>query len=77
MPVDLARLPRPVGVYDMIYNPPLTPLLAEARALGLAHANGLSMLIHQGARALEIWTDAAVPVEAMRKAAQAALGARP
>lgn len=77
LPADLARLPRPVGVYDMIYNPPLTPLLAHARAQGIPHANGLSMLIHQGARALELWSETDVPVDAMRKAAQAALGVRP
>lgn len=77
LPIDLGRIPHPLGVYDMIYNPPLTPLLALARSRGLPHANGLSMLIHQGARALEIWTETAVPVEAMRKAAHAALGGRP
>ncbi|MCC6414424.1 MAG: shikimate dehydrogenase [Opitutaceae bacterium] len=55
-PVDLARLPRPAGVYDMIYNPPLTPLLRAARDLGLPQANGLAMLVHQGAKALEIWS---------------------
>lgn len=77
IPLDLAHVPHPVGVYDMIYNPPATPLLTQARALDIPHANGLSMLIHQGARALEIWTGRPVPVEAMRKAAQAALGGRP
>lgn len=55
-PIDLAVLPRPAGVYDMIYNPPLTPLLAQAQTLGLPHANGLPMLVHQGAKALEIWS---------------------
>lgn len=55
-PIDLARLPRPAGVYDMIYNPPLTPLLRAARELGLPQANGLAMLVHQGAKALEIWS---------------------
>ncbi|WP_043585672.1 shikimate dehydrogenase family protein [Geminisphaera colitermitum] len=73
LPVELERLPRPAGVYDMIYNPPETRLLARARALGLPAANGLSMLIHQGARSLQIWSGAEVPVEAMRKAAEAAL----
>lgn len=72
-PIDLARLPRPAGVYDMIYNPPQTPLLRTAAALGLPSANGLSMLAHQGARALEIWSEAAVPVDAMLAAARAAL----
>ncbi|MET0263897.1 MAG: shikimate dehydrogenase [Rariglobus sp.] len=79
LPIDLAALStqaRPAGVYDMIYNPPETPLLAQARALGLPAANGLSMLIHQGVRALEIWSEAAVPVEAMRTAVKAAMAAR-
>ncbi|MGC4072532.1 MAG: shikimate dehydrogenase [Nibricoccus sp.] len=75
-PIDLTRLPQPSGVYDMIYNPPETRLLAQARSLGLPAANGLSMLIHQGARALEIWTGGPIPVEAMRTAATAALGSR-
>ncbi|WP_156468939.1 shikimate dehydrogenase family protein [Cephaloticoccus capnophilus] len=56
MPIDLPALPRPAGVYDMIYNPPETPLLHRARKLGLPRANGLSMLVHQGAKALEIWS---------------------
>ncbi|ATC66165.1 shikimate dehydrogenase [Nibricoccus aquaticus] len=73
-PIDLTQLPKPAGVFDMIYNPPETRLLAQARTLGLPAANGLSMLIHQGARALEIWTGGPVPVEAMRTAATAALG---
>jgi shikimate dehydrogenase len=74
-PFDLRNPPRPSGVYDMIYNPPETPLLAQARELGLPHANGLSMLVHQGAKSLEIWTG--VPAEKtapiMRAAALAAM----
>lgn len=78
LPVDLvafASRARPAGVYDMIYNPPETPLLAQARALGIPAANGLSMLVHQGARALEIWSDAPVPVDAMRAAVHSAMKA--
>ena len=71
-PINLEHLPRPAGVYDMIYNPPLTPLLRQAQALGLPIANGLSMLVYQGARALEIWSGRAVPVSAMASAAKAA-----
>ncbi len=55
-PIDLQRVPRPASVFDMIYNPPRTPLLRQAEALGIPCANGLSMLVHQGAKALEIWT---------------------
>lgn len=73
-PIDLARLPRPRAVYDMIYNPAETRLLALARAAGLPAANGLSMLVHQGARALEHWSGRAAPVDAMRTAARRALG---
>jgi len=72
-PIDLRRLPAGAKVYDMIYNPPQTALLREAAALGLPHANGLAMLVYQGARALEIWTGATVPVAAMQSAAEAAL----
>ena len=75
LPVDLAALPRPAAVFDMIYNPPETPLLAQARSLGIPSANGLGMLVHQGARALEIWSDAAVPVDAMRTAVHSAMKA--
>ncbi|GAB5561578.1 MAG: shikimate dehydrogenase [Synoicihabitans sp.] len=68
LPIDLARLPSPRGVYDMIYNPAETKLLAVAKSQGIPCANGLSMLVHQGVRALEIWSEAEVPVDAMRRA---------
>jgi shikimate dehydrogenase len=75
-PIDLARLPRPAGVFDMIYRPATTALLQQAAALGLRHANGLAMLVHQGAKSLEIWTGvpAAQTVPAMMRAARAASG---
>jgi shikimate dehydrogenase len=63
-PITLATLPRPEAVYDMIYNPPVTPLLREAAALGLPRAHGLGMLVHQGAKALEIWTGASAALTA-------------
>jgi len=78
LPLDLAALSaiaRPRAVYDMIYNPSETPLLAQARALGIPAANGLGMLVHQGARALNIWSGATVPVDAMRAAVHSALKA--
>jgi shikimate dehydrogenase len=76
MPVDLTSLPTVAAVFDMIYNPPQTALLARAAALGLPHANGLAMLVHQGAKALEIWTGvpATTTAPVMATAARAALG---
>jgi len=75
-PLELARLPRPQAVFDMIYNPPRTALLRQAAALGLPHAHGLSMLAHQGAKALEMWSGApaAQTAPTMLAAARAALG---
>lgn len=73
VPVDLRTIKSPSAVYDMIYNPPVTPLLRTAKDLQVPCANGLSMLIHQGAKSLGIWSDANVPVDVMRRAAHAAL----
>lgn len=74
-PIDLAKLPRPAAVFDMIYNPPETRLLRQAAFLGLPHANGLGMLVHQGAKALELWSGlpAAETAPVMAKAAAQAL----
>ena len=52
----------------MIYRPAETPLLRAARAAGCRTANGLGMLLHQGARAFEIWTGQAAPLTVMRRA---------
>lgn len=72
-PLDLTAVPPPAGVYDMIYNPSQTALLQAAYARGLPAANGLPMLVHQGVRSLEIWSETTVPVEIMRSAALVAL----
>lgn len=73
-PIELRRLPTGISVYDMVYNPPQTALLRDAAALGLRQANGLSMLVHQGARSLGIWTGTTAPAPIMHTAASAALG---
>jgi shikimate dehydrogenase len=56
------------SVYDMIYRPAETRLLQMARAAGCRIANGIGMLLHQGARALEIWTGRSAPIDIMRQA---------
>jgi shikimate dehydrogenase len=55
-------------VYDTIYQPPMTPLLVAAENLGCKTANGLSMLIHQGALAFQHWFPGASPLAVMRDA---------
>ncbi len=54
-------------VYDSIYHPSRTRLLREAEGQGARIANGLSLLIHQGALSLEYWLNREVPIEAMRQ----------
>ncbi len=69
-PLDTARfnLGGCGAVYDMIYRPAETPLLRDAKAAGRRVANGLGMLLYQGAKALEIWSGRPAPVEVMRRA---------
>jgi shikimate dehydrogenase len=73
MPVRPELLRKGQLVLDMIYDPPQSEFLAAAKAAGAKTLNGLSMLVHQGASALEIWTECEAPVEVMRAAAEAEL----
>jgi len=54
-------------VYDTIYNPSRTHLLRDAGSQGARIANGLSLLLHQGALSLEHWLNQDAPVDAMRQ----------
>jgi shikimate dehydrogenase len=56
------------AVYDMIYRPAETKLLAAAKKSGCKTANGFGMLLHQGAKAFEIWTGQPAPLDVMRRA---------
>lgn len=57
-----------IAVYDMIYRPAETVFIATAKAGGSRTANGLGMLLYQGAAAFELWTGSPAPVEIMRRA---------
>jgi shikimate dehydrogenase len=59
--------------FDLIYMYPETAILTTAREAGAQIANGLGMLLHQGARAFEIWTGVAPSVPAMRNALEDAV----
>lgn len=69
----LAALPERAVVFDMTYRQ--TELLKAANARGLRHADGLGMLVHQGARAFTLFTGHPAPVEVMLAAAHAAQAA--
>jgi shikimate dehydrogenase len=72
LPFDAQKfsLPQARAAYDVIYRPAETPFLALARAAGCRTANGLGMLVHQGAKAFEIWTGRAAPFAVMRQAVE-------
>jgi len=70
LPLDEKQfsLGRAGAVYDMVYRPAETWLLKAAKAAGCRTANGLGMLLYQGASALELWSGQAAPIEVMRRA---------
>jgi shikimate dehydrogenase len=55
-------------VYDAVYARDRTPLVVAASEAGARVANGLSMLLHQGARSFEIWFGREAPLDIMRSA---------
>ena len=55
-------------VFDCVYRPSKTSLLRAADEAGARGANGLSMLLHQGALSFSIWFNREAPIEAMRSA---------
>lgn len=55
-------------VFDLVYMYPETAFMKAARQAGARAANGLGMLLHQGAKAFSIWTGGEPDVEVMRKA---------
>jgi len=61
-------------VYDLVYNPPLTRLLADARSVRATAVSGLEMLIYQGAESIRLWTGREPPLDIMQGAAREALG---
>ena len=55
-------------VYDTIYKPAVTPLIAEAKSIGCRTSNGLSMLLNQGALSFQHWFPGTEPLSVMKEA---------
>jgi len=73
LPVPEPIIAKAAFVYDLVYNPTATPLLQAARRLNRPGTSGLDMLLHQAAKAFELWTGKSSPFDAMRRAAKEAL----
>jgi len=65
-PIPAELLPPDLMVLDLIYNPSLTQLLKDATAARDTNVGGELMLLHQGARAFELWTGKSAPIEVMQ-----------
>jgi shikimate dehydrogenase len=64
-PLSLEVIPRSVLVYDLVYNPWLTPLLRLAQKAGANILGGLPMLVYQGAASFKLWTEREAPIDIM------------
>ncbi len=72
-PLEARLIPKRALVYDVVYNPIETPLLADAKRAGASTLGGLAMLVYQGAAAFELWTGKKASVDIMMEAATKAL----
>ena len=67
-PIPLKALRKGQIVYDLVYRPVETRLLAAAKEAGAETLNGVGMLVHQGAEALKQWTGVEPPIVVMERA---------
>ena len=65
-----ASMPPHLTVFDLVYNPPETRLLQQARQSGARAIGGLGMLVQQGVLGFQMWTGEAAPIEVMRTACE-------
>ena len=72
-PVPADALHPNLFVYDIVYRPAVTPLLAAAQRCGAPTLGGLEMLVMQGAASLQQWTGRPAPARTMLTAARTAL----
>jgi 3-dehydroquinate dehydratase/shikimate dehydrogenase len=69
-PIPAETLPGVRLVYDLIYTPEQTALLAAARRAGCRTLGGLTMLVAQAAEQFRLWTGTEPPMDAMRSSLQ-------
>ena len=54
-------------IVDLAYNPLETKLIRSAKKRGAKTISGIEMLLHQGARSFELWTNQKMPIEKVRR----------
>lgn len=73
-PVPAEALRPGAAVMDVVYDPPETRLLREARERGCTAIGGAGMLVEQAAEQIRLWTGREPPVDVMTRAFGAAAG---
>jgi shikimate dehydrogenase len=65
--IDYEHIQKGSIVYDIVYRPPVTELIENAKHAQATVVYGYEMLIEQGAKAFEIWTGLSAPRDVMKK----------
>jgi shikimate dehydrogenase len=73
--IDPALIQPKTTVFDLVYNPVETPLVAAAKSRGAKAYSGLGMLVYQAAESFRLWTGADADVKVMLEAGRKALSA--
>ena len=71
--IDPALISKKLTVFDLVYNPAETPLVAAAKSRGAKAVAGLGMLVYQAAESFRLWTGAEADAKAMLEAGRKAL----
>jgi len=66
-PIDLSTFTKLTAVVDVVYNPTVTKLLAQAKSMGIPCCNGLLMLVAQAYFACQIFLDKDIPEEELTR----------
>jgi shikimate dehydrogenase len=69
LPLSADELGDRTIVVDLVYRQERTPLVRAARARGLRCADGIDVLVHQGAASFRLWTGKSAPLGVMRSGA--------
>jgi shikimate dehydrogenase len=72
--IDTSSLDAKMTVADVIFSPPQTRLIRDAKAVGCTVLDGLGMLVDQGVIGVQFWTGIEPDSAVMRKALEKALG---
>jgi shikimate dehydrogenase len=75
-PLNYKAAPSTCVFWDLLYHTEITPFLKGARQAGHPVHNGLSMLVHQGARSFFLWTGLKARASVMRASLIRNLSAR-